>query len=283
MEREALFFVIAAGLFGVVVWLSALFVTPRRMLPRKTAQAACWRLVLPLFAAMLLLAFLCGWVLQEPDPADEYAGVTLYLLAAISSCIMVRAIVRSVRALRFPAGAEVPVCTVGLLRPRIAVSDEFRRLVSPNVLAAALAHENAHVRRYDPLRIWLAQFVADLQWPIPGCSHRFSAWLLALEVERDDEALANGANREDLAEAILTAIRLQSRHSYGPCAAVAGAKEHIAWRIRRLLANEGSSGSGRTNALLVTLLLCVMLTGAAIWLGIEIGEAALRCLPCVGS
>ncbi len=283
MEREALLTVVGSALFGLVVWVFALPAGRAWLRFRDPEPWAWWRLVVPLFAGMVVVAFLLGWAFQEPDPADERAGVGLHVLAIVTAGIVTRAIVRSVMALRSRAYAHIPVASIGLLTPRAIVSDEFRRMASGGVLAAALAHEAAHVRGRDPLRIWLAQVAADLQWPIPGTGWRLSAWILALEAQRDDEAVARGACPEDLAEAILTAARLHPGPEARLCANVTGSGEGIAWRVRRLLSVElpGRRGARRTPFWLIGSSCSVLVLGA-VWLGLRYGEAFLGVLPGMG-
>ncbi|MGH8257493.1 MAG: hypothetical protein ACRET0_14925, partial [Steroidobacteraceae bacterium] len=59
----------------------------------------------------------------------------------------------------------------------------------------------------DPLRIWLAQLVTDLQWPWPAAQRRLGAWLEALELARDQEARACGIDGAELAAAVLASVR----------------------------------------------------------------------------
>jgi len=283
MERETLLIVVASALFGLVVWLFALPAGRAWLHSRDPEPLAWWRLVLPLFAGVVVVAFLVGWAFQEPDPADEHAGIGLHLLAILTASIVIRAIVRSAMALRSSACAHIPIGTIGLLTPRVFVSNEFRRMASGEVLTAALAHEAAHARGRDPLRIWLAQLATDLQWPIPGTRRRLSAWLLALEAERDVEAVANGASAEDLAEAILIAARLHLGPATRLCANATGSGEGIAWRVRRLLSLEVHGGpTARPGASWVVRASCSALVVGAIWLGFRYGEAVLSVLPGMG-
>lgn len=280
MEREALLAVSAAAFFGIVVWMVALPAGWTRLRIRDAEKLAWWRLVLPLFAWGLVLAFFVGWALQEPDPSDERVGTAFHLLAALTGLIVLRALVRSMQALRGNVQTQVPIGTVGLVMPRIVVSAEFRQAASQDVLAAAMAHEAAHVRHRDPLRIWLAQLAADLQWPVAGTARRFSAWLLALEAERDSEAVASGADADDLAEAILAAARLQRGHRARLCANATGAGEGIAWRVRRLLSAEPSEHvrcrSWTTAASSIGLVI------VASFLGFHYGDVALRMILGAG-
>jgi hypothetical protein len=287
MERETLLVIVASAFFGVVVWLFALSLGGRTRAGDPEALA-WWRLVLPLFAGCVVLAFLFGWALQEPDPADERVGLALRLLAVVSFGILLRALVRSARVLRSSGGVRVSIGTVGWVKPRVVVSEEFRTIAPKTVFAAALAHESAHVRGRDPIRIWLAQLAADLQWPIRGTERRFSAWLLALEAARDDEALAAGTMPEDLAEAILTAAGLHVGlvPSGGPKTANAvgmGAGEGIAWRVRRLLSpQDPGRAPARPRTFGIVQASRAGLLMGAFYLGLFYGDALLGVLPGVG-
>ena len=106
-------------------------------------------------------------------------------------------------------------------------------------MVAALEHERAHVRGRDPLRIWLASIVTDMQWPWPPARRRFTAWLRALEIARDDEARANGVRGADLAAAIL-AIATAQRALPTHCATapLTDDSRRLQDRIARLLGDE---------------------------------------------
>jgi Zn-dependent protease with chaperone function len=278
MDPELVLMVVALAFFGVVVWLAGV-PAGRAGSARDPERLAWWRLVAPLFAGALVFAFLTGWAAQEANPADEHAGLTLHVLAVLTGGVMLRAWVRAARALRSGPPLRLPIATIGLCIPRVVVSEQFRSSISEGVLAAALAHEAAHVKHRDPLRIWLAQLAADLQWPIPGTARRRAAWLLALEIERDDEALAAGAAGEDLAEAILVAARLQVSPALQRWAGAAGGGAGIAWRVRRLLCREVSSVVSPPLPSWAALGSCAALLTAAVWLGIHYGDAILGRLP----
>ena len=282
MDPELVLTVVAFALFGVVVWLVALPAGWAWLRSRAPERSAWWRLVLPLFVGALVFAFMLGWAAQEADPADEHVGLVLHLLALLSGGVVLRASARAAHALRLGANPRIPIGTLGLVTPRVVVSPEFRESVSEDVLAAALAHEAAHVRRRDPLRIWLAQLAADLQWPVPGTARRFSTWLLALEAERDDEAIASGVAGEDLAEAILAAARLPRVPATSLCAHAEGSGEGIAWRVRRLLGGRASNSRPRLATRWGIPATCFALMTTAVWLGIHFGDAVLGALPGMG-
>lgn len=273
MDPELVLAVVAAALFGVV-WLVAL---AQRLAPGREHEPeprAWWVLVRPLYVWAVLFAFLWGWSLQEPNPADERTGLRLELLAAVAALIALRALWRAVQALRNTT-RRPPIATIGLFRPRVVASQRFLRSASPKAASAALAHEQVHIRRRDPLRIWLAQIAADLQWPIPGAAARFAAWLAALEADRDNRALADGADPDDLAEAIIVAARLQSGPVPGAAAGVAGAGSAVAWRVRRLLSPDGAALGTRPRPWLLGVWWVAVLLGA-LCLGLLYGESVMH-------
>lgn len=276
MDPELVLTIVAAVLFAVVVWLGALAQGLFDRGAGDTEQRAWWALVRPLSAWGVVFAFLWGWSLQEPNPADERVGLHLELLAVVAAVIALRALVRAIRAARTPPPTSIPIATVGLLHPRIVVSQTFYDDAPPEVVAAALAHEKVHVERRDPLRILLAQLVTDLQWPVPGVSRRFASWLLALEADRDSAALAEGADAEDLAEAIVTAARLQCGPLRAAAAAAAGAGDHIRWRVQRLLSPRAAAAPGSRSRLARNAWIATFV--GALCLGLAYGDSVMHAL-----
>lgn len=265
---------------AIAVWLAA--ASTGRVEPSEPDErAAFWQLIRPTFAGTLVIAFLTGWALREPNPADERIGLQLDVMAAIAALVWLRALLRAARALRRSADARA-VATVGLLRCRVVIGEAFRAAAAPELLAAALAHEAAHARRRDPLRIWLAQLACDLQWPLAGARERFARWLLALELRRDDEAVAAGVAPVALAESILLAARLEQAQR-GPCAiaAMTGDGSGLALRVRRLLAPHPVQLTAARAPVAAPLYALASLVIAAGLLGAKLGEALLAVLPGV--
>lgn len=193
-----------------------------------------WRSIwTPVIPAALALALLIGWALVEPEDAEPVPVWTLACALPVA-LLWARAILRALRALRDPRG-PVAADTVGLLRPRIRVAPWFRESLDAPALEAAINHELAHARHRDPLRIWLAQLVTDLQWPNGRAAERFTDWRHALELARDDDARRHGTDGADLAAAIIAAAKR-------PCMprnaiAMLGARDlELRERIERLLA-----------------------------------------------
>ncbi len=81
---------------------------------------------------------------------------------------------------RIVAGLPNPAFTVGLLAPRIYLARELSQRLPQEQLAAVIMHEGAHVRRRDPLRLFLLRLLACTLFWIPA--------LRRLEEDVGDEA-----------------------------------------------------------------------------------------------
>lgn len=169
------------------------------------------RLWHPVVPTLMVAAWLCGWALRAPDPVRDRLDPWVLLAACVPfALILARALVRAVWSLlRSPV--DCGILTVGLLQPQVVFSPFLAKQLEDGVIHAALAHERAHASHRDPLRIWLAQLITDLQWPWPRAGACLEAWLEALELARDDEARAAGVDGADLAAAILASVRYFER------------------------------------------------------------------------
>lgn len=236
MERESLLILLVVVLGGTTLhacspWLAA---EGKRTDAQRLERGKWLQLWLPIVPGLLGGAWLCGWALVQPDPvpASTIAGVVA--LGAPFVLLIVRAGVRAGWSLARPLD-DLGAVTVGLLRPRVIVSPLLAERLDARALQAALAHEQAHARHRDPLRIWLAQVVTDLQWPWPQAQKRLRDWLVALELARDAEARAQGAEGTDLAAAVLASLRFSRSAASLPCASLGGEPGALKERIACLL------------------------------------------------
>ncbi len=278
MERECFLTVLIALLGGIALlacgwWPSGQ--TGRgsaRILEYRMWRRIWWTFVPALFVA----AWLCGWAMAEPDPVPERVPSAVLLLSVPFLVLFARAAIRAVWSL-FRDDGDLGTATVGLLKPWIVFSPHLAKALDDRAIEAALAHERSHVRHRDPLRIWLAQVVTDLQWPWPQARKRFRAWIVALELARDEEARAAGADGSDLASAILAAARIRQHAITSPVAALIGDQSVLKQRIVRLL-NPLADPAGEIRArweriwLLAPVLLIVVMLGSAF------GEIVVRSL-----
>jgi hypothetical protein len=201
---------------------------------RRLERIAWRRVWLPVLPAATAAIWLCGWALVEPDPVPERVPISLIVISVPFGMLFARAAIRAGWALVADGGAT-GTATVGLLQPWIVFSPHLAKALDNQQVEAALAHERAHVRHRDPLRIWLAQLATDLQWPWPQASERMRRWLLALELARDEEARAAGVDGTDLADAILASARYGHQVALSAQAALIGDQSALKERIRRLL------------------------------------------------
>lgn len=272
MERESLLIMLMILLGGMALQLIGAGLATRSRSRRfcEPERVAWFRLLRPLIPALLVAACLCGWALSQPDPVPDRVGPLVFIVFAPLGLIGVRAMLRAGWSLlRSPE--RLGIATIGLIRPHIVVAPELARLLDDQAMRAALAHERAHVRHLDPLRIWIAQFVTDLQWPWSSAQIRFEAWLTALEHARDDEAREQGVDGADLAAALVASIRFHHGSAGGVCAPLVGNRSALEERIARLLQPLAAPTDKAPTILQIAVLLTLALMGA-VALGVFYGE-----------
>lgn len=194
---------------------------------------------LPLFLALGLTLGLAlpAFLRFEPRSTSEAMGAKLLLLAAAGATTLIVMAVRGLRLLRATAraekvwragceehgvnlaGSQVPVYYVkeaaallavtGFLRPRIFVARHVARMLSPEELSAAVAHEMAHVSFFDNLKQFLLKITRLPRW-LGGTASEDAAWAIVSEVAADEAALANGASAIDLASALVKMAALKA-------------------------------------------------------------------------
>jgi len=104
--------------------------------------------------------------------------------------------------LRILPSDEPQAFVLGLLRPTIYATRGLVSGAAQNHLPAVLAHEQAHLRRYDPLRRFCANLGHSLHVP------RVARWLdaaheRALEMAADEQAAERVGSRADVATALV--------------------------------------------------------------------------------
>ena len=238
------------------------------------SEPQCWqRLWIPAVPAALMVCGLLGWSLREPATSEPLPW-TLLAIGMPVTVVWSRAVLRALRAIWCkPRGAYA--AAIGVVRPRIVIDSRLRAALDPAALHAVEAHELAHVCHRDPLRIWLAQLITDLQWPLPGAPRRFEAWLKALEMARDDEARRRGVDGVDLAAAVIASAQFTLGN--GRYAGITGSGADLAERVDRLLSPLASDGPPRWS----TGLFVTPLFGLAAVLGAAFGETAMRALLAI--
>jgi Zn-dependent protease with chaperone function len=284
VERESLLSLLIVLLGGVTLQLFAAWPwsgadgSASRRLERRRWLALWW----PAAPTSVVAAWLCGWALSQPDPVLDPVGPFLFIACAPFGVVIVRALVRAAWSLARSPG-DCGVATVGLLRPYIVFAPQLAKRLDDCAIEAALAHERAHVRHRDPLRMWAAQLVTDLQWPWNSAQHRFSSWLEALEYARDDEARASGVDGADLAAALVGSIRFQSAKCCAGGAGLIGQPEVVQARIARLLRPLPDPVLARDRWPIAIAALLVLSIALATTLGVACGERVIRPLLALSS
>lgn len=154
------------------------------------------------------------------------------------------------RRLRIVDGLPNPAFTAGLLRPFVFVADALAAQLPQDQLTAILAHEGAHVRRRDPLRLSFFRVLACTLFWIPALRR------LAEDVTDEAEVLADDAAADGrplvLASAILTLARWRVDPATAVGAVGSARPDLLERRIRRLAGQEMPPRSHVTRRSLLT-------------------------------
>lgn len=129
------------------------------------------------------------------------------------------------RSLVVVEGAEEPIATLGVFRPRVAIDAGFASRLDDDALLAALKHEAEHLRDRDPLRYFLAWWALSVnpigRWLLGPELRR---WILSRETHCDREAVLCGASAPALAHALVEAARFPATRA---CAALRAADARV--------------------------------------------------------
>lgn len=168
------------------------------------------------------------------------------------------------RHIRVVRGQSAPAFTAGLWRPVIFVARDLARVLPANELAAVIAHEDAHRRRRDPLRLTVWRFLACMLFFLPVLRRLEEDMADEAEVAADDEAVAH-AHVEPLAlaAALVSVARLFGRTAPMDSALTAFHRdEMLGRRVRRLVGEDAPVGTHLTRRSLAGAALAL----SAVWL-----------------
>jgi len=278
MDRELILATLACSLCGIaLVVIGAIPSRLHAIESARTLERHAWRrLWRPVAPAGLILVFLIGWTLQEPE-GSEPATPALLAVATVFALVWIRAGVRAVIALRH---RDAVAMTTGLVWPRVTISPALVGRLDERALRAVEAHEAAHARHRDPLRLWLAQIATDLQWPSRPARRRFADWRLALELARDAEACEQ-VEGSDLAAALIEAARIDRGPAHPATAGLIDGGGAFSDRIYRLLDAPRELPRQASRAWPAWLAIGLVL-GVAALTGALSGEAIVRLMPGLG-
>ncbi|MGZ4269636.1 MAG: M56 family metallopeptidase [Solirubrobacteraceae bacterium] len=210
-------------------------------LRRADPAAACliWAAALGLRALLVVGTVAGGLVLLHPAhlmdaladwgcaPRHRVAGHAAAAFGGIAlSCSLLYALARVVQAavavrrlVRNPlghgpqgslivGGDDVVLAAAGLRRPRLLVSAGALAHLDDAELQAALAHEQAHIRRGHRYALLYAEICRVLGRPLPGTARAVHELRLHIERDADRSAASERAERLALASAICKAATL---------------------------------------------------------------------------
>jgi len=128
---------------------------------------------------------------------------------------------------------QMEPATTGMVRPVLIVTpsllglpdDEFR---------AVIAHELAHVRRRDPLRIWACGVARTLLGWHPLARRAADLFLLEVEMAADEQAVCWTGDRRRYALALGRWGLRQAGRRGAAAAVLAGASSHLVYRLTSL-------------------------------------------------
>jgi Zn-dependent protease with chaperone function len=207
-----------------------------------------------------------GEMVEWPLLALAAAGAALLLVVAVRLARMMfatRALEQHwmARAQRFHvAGVSCPVYAVsdvesllavtGIFHPQVFVSSDVAEALSKEELSAALAHELAHVRRFDNLQQLLLK---STQLPLGAFRIADAEWSSASEIAADETAVYRGASALELSSALIKVGRLSGKQiaparlaasHLVPCGCGGSTRERIA-HLRTLLEEDNESWAAR--------------------------------------
>lgn len=231
------------------------------------------------FVALFLLPSYVGY---EPRGTSEVVGIKLAVLALLSAFGAGFALHRACRAylatralrrqwlatatqIQLP-GIDVPtfriphsfpiIAVVGTLRPRLFVANQVLQSISPEELAAAIAHERGHLVSRDNLKRVLLRACRDALMILPSGRSLDREWSETAEAAADEYvAQASPTMALDLASALVTIARMipKGSHVELPLAAflVGDETRGVKARVRRLLELASTNAEARSKTLLM--------------------------------
>ncbi len=266
----------------------------RRMRPDAAARLLFRLRMIPCALSFLLVAGLVipSFVMLEPESENEAVGALCIVAAILGSVLLIVPTARALRAglasvrlgrawriagrrVRI-AEAPAPVYVInedrpvlalhGIVSPLILISSGTLGALSPELLAAAMRHESAHLSSHDNLRK-LALILAPGMFPfVHGFGSLERNWAQAAEWAADDRAAAgSAASAVALAEALVRIARM----SDGPglpllTTSLLSRCAEFAFRVERLLEPQRTQSVGWIPG--VSILMVVMLAAAALLL-----------------
>lgn len=175
---------------------------------------------------------------------------------------------RGIDYMRVP-GNEIAFFTAGLRHPTIYVSSGAESLLGPGPFHAALLHERAHAEQRDVRWLVLIAALEGALAFVPWSRRTFATLELLVERHADERALAAGASRFDLFEAIVLASNAPTSGAAGLSAA--GTLQRLRWLADPAVGDPDAAPAA--TVLLATLMAPPTVAHLALW-------GSLLCAVC---
>ena len=141
--------------------------------------------------------------------------------------------------IRIVPGLPTPAFATGIVAPKIYVAEHLATFLSHDQLVAVLAHENAHRRRRDPLRLSLLRFLGRVLFFLPAIRRLGDDVADEAEIEADDEAMSRSSVKPlILASALIDLVSVMG--SAVPASAVGFQHVNLLERRVKRLAGEAT-------------------------------------------
>ena len=243
-------FAIVFASVGVAVGLIAPAVLRacERMSAAAAARFVLGLRLLPAAFAGLMVAAICvpSYIRFEQRAESEEVGLLCLALAVVTAGLFGSSVMRTARAWRKTKGASAVLALVGIVRPRIVISEAARNVLSPGQLEMAMSHERAHAHARDNLKRLLILLAPGA---FPRCVALEQAWNRFAEWAADDRAVSGKAQESLWLAAALVQVAKLGIVSPAPLTTAFLATAHdLEARVERLLnpviGRKGSAGGG---------------------------------------
>jgi uncharacterized protein (TIGR03435 family) len=249
--QHAVWVGVLIAMLALPIWISWGPKAPLRLLPARNENA----ITIPT-AAAVADPELTSTSVETPTPISNHGAaqrgfrwswsfilVGVYLLGACA--LLLRLTVGTIRANRLTSASCAAPVTVGLLRPRVILPECSSEWPQAQ-LDAVLIHEREHMRRRDPLVLWLALLNRALFW-----FHPLAWWLekrltMLAEEACDAAVIERGHDAHDYSEYLLDVARaVQRAGTRVNVTAMAMPGSYLTPRIKKIIAGVSSSRVSR--------------------------------------
>ncbi len=188
-------------------------------------------LLITILWTVTAVALILTWIVRAPKRIVPAACIDAHCSRRLSQAMKYAGIRAS--AIVVSKGATAPAVT-GMVRPRIVLSEEVLANLSVDELRAVLLHEDAHRRRFDPLRAVAKRAAIALFFFYPPL------WLLlrtlgeTSEMTCDEAVLNGGVKPRMFASALTHLLQLELEPTRTPAAIRLSSSSLIRRRFERL-------------------------------------------------